>query len=63
MFGLYWQIRGYRQIECYGNRWKMNNLISLKSKRFIEAELKEFVQILTKPFCCSFLTLSMNLKS
>jgi hypothetical protein len=33
---------------------KMNNLISaIKSKQFIEAELKEFYTILTKPFCCS----------
>jgi hypothetical protein len=33
---------------------KMNNLVSaIKSKQFIEAELKEFTQILTKPFCCS----------
>jgi hypothetical protein len=32
----------------YGDRWKMNNLISaIKSKQFIEAELKSFTQILT----------------
>jgi hypothetical protein len=30
----------------------MNNLVSaIKSKQFIEAELKSFTQILTKPFC------------
>jgi hypothetical protein len=56
------KIRGCRKLNVMATAGKMNNLISIKSKQFIEAELKEFYTILTKPFCCSFLTSSMNLK-
>jgi hypothetical protein len=59
------KLEGYRRkLNVMATAGKMNNLVSaIKSKQFIEAELKSFTQILTKPFCCSFLTSSMNLKS
>jgi hypothetical protein len=48
------KLEGYRRkLNVMATR-KMNNLVSaIKSKQFIEAELKDFTQILTKPFCCS----------
>jgi hypothetical protein len=53
------KLEGYRRKLNVWRPPEMNNLISaIKSKQFIEAELKSFTQILTKPFCCSFLTSS-----
>jgi hypothetical protein len=50
------KLEGYRRkLNVMATAGKMNNLVSaIKSKQFIEAELKEFYTILTKPFCCSF---------
>jgi hypothetical protein len=57
------KLEGYRRkLNVMATAGKMNNLISaIKSKQFIEAELKEFSNF-DKTFCCSFLTSSMNLK-
>jgi hypothetical protein len=57
------KLEGYRRkLNVMATAGKMNNLV-IKSKQFIEAELKEFYTNFDKTFCCSFLTSSMNLKS
>jgi hypothetical protein len=59
------KLEGYRRkLNVMATAGKMNNLVSaIKSKQFIEAELKEFYTNFDKTFLLLFLTSSMNLKS